>query len=92
MQKRTKIVATLGPATDDLETLTEMCRAGLDVARVNFSAEGSVDGGRRIEALRGNQGTQLYQLPADLDLGALPHVVIWCDRFSTPFGTATLSA
>jgi hypothetical protein len=56
------------------------------------SAEGSVDGGRRIEALRGNQGTQLYQLPADLDLGALPHVVIWCDRFSTPFGTATLSA
>lgn len=56
------------------------------------SAEGSVDGGRRIEALRGNQGTQLYQLPADLDLGDLPHVVIWCDRFSTPFGTATLNA
>ncbi|MEY3362056.1 MAG: hypothetical protein RL531_1775 [Actinomycetota bacterium] len=56
------------------------------------SAAGSVDGGRRIEALRGNQGTQLYRLPADLDLAELPHVVIWCDRFSTPFGTATLRA
>ena len=52
MQKRTKIVATLGPATDDLETLTEMCRAGLDVARVNFSHGKHADHLRRIEALR----------------------------------------
>ena len=37
MLRRTKIVATLGPATDDLEVLRGMCRAGLDVARINFS-------------------------------------------------------
>mgnify|MGYP003339021718 CR=1 FL=1 len=52
MQRRTKIVATLGPATDDLEVLTDMCRAGLDVARVNFSHGQHADHLRRIELLR----------------------------------------
>ena len=36
-QRRTKIVATLGPATDDLAILTAMIAAGVDVVRVNFS-------------------------------------------------------
>jgi pyruvate kinase len=35
--RRTKIVATIGPACRDLETLTRMVDAGLDVARLNFS-------------------------------------------------------
>jgi pyruvate kinase len=33
----TKIVCTLGPATDSPETLRAMIRAGMTVARVNFS-------------------------------------------------------
>lgn len=37
MRKRTKIVATLGPSTDDPETLRKMMGAGLDLARFNFS-------------------------------------------------------
>ena len=35
--KKTKIVATLGPASWDKETIREMVRAGLNVARINFS-------------------------------------------------------
>ncbi len=35
--RRTKIVATLGPACSDKETLIEMVKAGMDVARLNFS-------------------------------------------------------
>jgi len=35
--RRTKIVATLGPATADPAVLAAMVEAGLDVARVNFS-------------------------------------------------------
>ena len=35
--RRTKIVATLGPATDDPAVLDAVLRAGVDVARVNFS-------------------------------------------------------
>lgn len=36
-QKSTKIVATLGPASDDENTLRQMIVAGLDVVRLNFS-------------------------------------------------------
>ncbi|XBC37451.1 MAG: pyruvate kinase [Buchnera aphidicola (Meitanaphis microgallis)] len=35
--KRTKIVATLGPSTDNNSVLTEMIRAGVNVIRLNFS-------------------------------------------------------
>jgi len=34
---RTKIIATLGPASSDYTVLTKMVRAGLDVVRLNFS-------------------------------------------------------
>jgi pyruvate kinase len=34
---KTRIVATIGPASEDPETLREMIRAGMNVARLNFS-------------------------------------------------------
>jgi pyruvate kinase len=36
-RKRTKIVATIGPASQDMGMLRAMIRAGMDVARINFS-------------------------------------------------------
>ena len=50
--RRTKIVATLGPATDDPAVLADMVRAGLDVARINFSHGGKDEQRRRIVAIR----------------------------------------
>ena len=35
--RKTKIVATLGPASSDVETIKQLIRAGMDVARFNFS-------------------------------------------------------
>ena len=35
--KRTKIVCTMGPACDNDETICEMLKAGMNVARFNFS-------------------------------------------------------
>lgn len=35
--RKTKIVATIGPASQDIESLTELIKNGLDVARLNFS-------------------------------------------------------
>jgi pyruvate kinase len=37
VKKKTKIVATLGPASWEEETLSQMIRAGMDVARINLS-------------------------------------------------------
>jgi pyruvate kinase len=52
MLRRTKIVATLGPASDDADKLCKMIRAGLDVARLNFSHGDQAEHRRRFEALR----------------------------------------
>ncbi|HSR89500.1 MAG TPA: pyruvate kinase [Candidatus Udaeobacter sp.] len=37
MFKKTKICATIGPASSDLATLTDMVKAGMNIARLNFS-------------------------------------------------------
>src|SRR5690606_16160132 len=49
MSRQTKIVTTIGPATDDLDTLTAMVKAGADVARLNFSHGKPEDHARRVE-------------------------------------------
>lgn len=50
--RRTKIVATLGPATDDPLVIERMLKAGLDVVRVNFSHGAAGDHVRRVETVR----------------------------------------
>ncbi len=52
MRKRTKIVATLGPSTDDPQTLGEMMDAGLDLARFNFSHGNQEQQKERLSLLR----------------------------------------
>jgi pyruvate kinase len=49
---RTKIVCTLGPATDAPEVLEALVRAGMDVARVNLSHGEHVEHARRIAQVR----------------------------------------
>jgi len=40
--------------------------------------------------LKGNIGSQNYEIPADVDPGQYQSVVIWCDRFDAAFGAADL--
>ncbi len=50
-------------------------------------------GGERIELgqLKGNQGSQNYEIPADVDPEAIEAVSVWCKRFDSTFTTATVA-
>lgn len=52
MLRRTKIVATLGPATDAKGAIEEVIRRGADVVRVNFSHGEAGDHRKRVEDVR----------------------------------------
>jgi pyruvate kinase len=52
MERSTKIVATLGPASADRETLTRMIAAGVNVVRLNFSHGTADDHVKRAELVR----------------------------------------
>lgn len=52
MLRRTKIVATLGPASDNQDVLYNMIQAGVDVVRLNFSHGSADDHIRRAEEVR----------------------------------------
>jgi hypothetical protein len=44
----------------------------------------------QIAPLKGNQGNQNYELPADIDLSVFKSVVIYCRAFNVVFSTAEL--
>lgn len=50
--RKTKIICTMGPATDSPEVLEQLILTGMDVARLNFSHGTHEDQGRRIQAIR----------------------------------------
>ncbi len=78
MKRRTKIVATIGPASRDPEVLVRLVEAGMDVARLNFShgsAEEHAETARRVRDAAGRAGRQvaiLQDLPGPkLRIGVL---------------------
>ncbi|HEV2268723.1 MAG TPA: pyruvate kinase [Steroidobacteraceae bacterium] len=81
MLRRTKIVATVGPATDDIAVLTDMMRAGLDVVRLNAS-HGTVEDRRRRLGMVREAGQRADKcIGVLLDLGG-PKIRIesFCDK------------
>ncbi len=63
----------------------------LNVYLVNSSA-GGINDFVDLGNLKGNIGDQNYEIPADTNLDVYDTVLIWCVRFSSPFGEATLSS
>ena len=58
--KKTKIVATLGPASSDKETIHQMIKAGVNVFRINFSHADYDNVKERIEIIRELSETYKY--------------------------------
>ena len=52
VMRKTKIVCTIGPACDSYETLTGLCKAGMNVARLNFSHGTYEDHQKRIDMIK----------------------------------------
>src|SRR5690625_6983802 len=52
MLRRTKIVCTIGPASEDIETLKKIMKNGMDVARLNFSHGDYDEHRQRIKNIR----------------------------------------
>jgi pyruvate kinase len=81
--RRTKIVATIGPACRDPETLRRMVEAGMDVARLNFShgsREIHAENAERVRQAAGEAGRQvaiLQDLPGPkIRIGQLKEGVV----------------
>ncbi len=77
--RRTKIVATLGPATDDPKVLDGVIEAGVDVVRLNFSHGSAEEHRRRAESVRNRARAYGRQVGVIADLQG-PKIRI--DRFA----------
>ncbi|HOJ45501.1 MAG TPA: pyruvate kinase, partial [Bacilli bacterium] len=65
--KKTKIVCTIGPASDSYETLVELVRAGMNVMRLNFSHGDYAGHLSKIELARRIEREQGIFIPVMLD-------------------------
>jgi pyruvate kinase len=91
--RRTKIVATLGPSTNSLERIAGLIRAGMNVARLNFShgthtehaeritmvRQASAEAGRHVALLQDLQGPKMRTGPVE---GGLPVELVAGQRFA----------
>lgn len=78
MQRRTKILATLGPATDDPKVMDKIIEAGVDVVRINFSHGAPEEHIERAERVRNRARAHGRQVGVLCDLQG-PKIRI--DRF-----------
>lgn len=62
--RKTKIICTMGPATDNIEVLRAMARAGMNVARFNFSHGSHEEHKQRIDRVKAVR--EEYNLPIAL--------------------------
>ncbi len=68
MLRRTKIIATLGPATDSPEALDRLIEAGIDVVRLNFSHGSEEEHLNRAETVRNRARAHGRQVGVIADL------------------------
>ena len=65
--KKTKIICTIGPASESKETFSEMAKAGMDVVRINFSHGTHEEHAKKIKMIKEVRAEQNLPLPILLD-------------------------
>lgn len=79
-ERRTKIVATLGPASDNPKVIADLIKAGVDVVRLNFSHGKAADHQKRADMVRAAASSQGKFVAI---LGDLQGPKIRIDRFKS---------
>ncbi len=87
----TGTVLRVRTATEDLVYLEEdfVATNGPDLF-LYLGKDGEIDKSKRLGALKGNKGSQAYQIPLDWAVEGHDEVWIWCRAFSVPFAWAEL--
>ena len=67
MRRRTKIICTIGPASNDFDTLNAMYEAGMNVARINMSHATHEDAARTIGWIKTLNRKTKYPVPVLID-------------------------
>lgn len=65
--RKTKIVCTIGPASESEEMLTKLANAGMNVARINFSHGGYEENAVKIDTIKKVRTTLNKPIPLCLD-------------------------
>ena len=78
--KRTKIVCTVGPGTDKFGILEDMMRAGMNVARFNFSHGSHEEQAERMQMVRDAAMIVNKPIALLLDTKALRFVLVYLKR------------
>jgi hypothetical protein len=79
-----------GTLTVGLEDIDIQPGPDYDVYVVPGAEREDKSGGTRLDDLRGNKGTQYYDVPAGLDVGdGAWTVLVWCQTFGVPIATST---
>ena len=65
--RKTKLICTIGPACEDEHILEEMCLAGMNVARLNFSHGTHEEHGKKIELIKKVREKLNLPIPIMLD-------------------------
>ena len=65
--RKTKIICTIGPSSEKEDILTQMCEAGMNVARLNFSHGTHAEHKRKIDLIKKVRDTQNKPIAIMLD-------------------------
>lgn len=59
---------------------------------IGFSKSGKFDLKTEFTKLKSNDGRQVYEIPASIDIANYDAVTIWCSKFAVPLGSARLAS
>lgn len=58
--------------------------------KLGFGKDGKYDSAAKVAHLGKNEGRQVYEIPAGIDVTKYNEFYVWCEKYSVPLGVAAL--